>query len=161
MTVTLSNFSTNEICYMTKHSAGFDIAANENRNILPKQWATISTGLFIGGWEPLRLMSNPNDAILYTNVSIIEMIPQLQILSRSGLASKAGVVVLNAPGLIDMDFKGELKVILINHGEYPFEIKNGDRIAQCVMSYVSRVLAVQVKDNLRLGGFGSTTHGKE
>jgi dUTP pyrophosphatase len=85
---------------------------------------------------------------------------EAQIRPRSGLADKYGVTVLNAPGTIDSDYRGELEVILVNLGEGPFTLKNGDRIAQMVIAPVSRV-SVNEADCLSetergCGGFGST-----
>ena len=85
---------------------------------------------------------------------------EAQVRPRSGLAAKHGVTVLNAPGTIDADYRGEIKVILINHGDQNFDIKRGDRIAQMVVAPVSAVGFVQ-KDSLDdtqrgAGGFGST-----
>ena len=79
---------------------------------------------------------------------------------RSGLAAKHGVTVLNAPGTIDADYRGEVKVILINHGSEPFEIRRGDRIAQMVVAPVSAV-GFSERETLDetergTGGFGST-----
>jgi dUTP pyrophosphatase len=85
---------------------------------------------------------------------------EAQVRPRSGLAAKHGVTVLNSPGTIDADYRGELKVILINHGEVPFEIRRGDRIAQMVVAPVSSVtfdLKETLDETLRgSGGFGST-----
>lgn len=85
---------------------------------------------------------------------------EAQVRPRSGLAAKHGVTVLNAPGTIDADYRGEVMVILINHGEQNFDIKRGDRIAQMVMA---RVTAAQFEVREELdgtvrgeGGFGST-----
>ena len=79
---------------------------------------------------------------------------------RSGLAAKHGVTVLNTPGTIDADYRGEVKVILINHGSAPFEIRRGDRIAQMVVAPVSGVTFSE-RETLDAttrgaGGFGST-----
>lgn len=84
-----------------------------------------------------------------------------QVRSRSGLAAKNGIAVLNAPGSIDTDYRGEIKVILVNHSNAPFEIKKGDRIAQLVIAPVTRVTVLVVQDDLSetergSGGFGST-----
>ena len=83
-----------------------------------------------------------------------------QVRPRSGLAAKHGVTLLNAPGTIDSDYRGELRVLLINHGERPFTIDPGDRIAQIVFAPVERA---QIRESLQLspssrdsGGFGST-----
>lgn len=83
-----------------------------------------------------------------------------QVRPRSGLAAKHGVTVLNSPGTIDADYRGEIKVILINLGELPFEIRRGDRIAQLVVAPVMAV-TFHLKESLDetqrgSGGFGST-----
>ncbi len=83
-----------------------------------------------------------------------------QVRPRSGLAARNGVTVLNAPGTIDSDYRGELKVILVNLGEADFRIQTGDRIAQIVFSPVVRV-SFRQKDSVAetrrgSGGFGST-----
>lgn len=85
---------------------------------------------------------------------------EAQVRSRSGLASKYGVVVLNSPGTIDADYRGEVKIILCNFGETTFEIRRGDRIAQLVVAPVSAASFVE-RDELDdtdrgTGGFGST-----
>jgi dUTP pyrophosphatase len=85
---------------------------------------------------------------------------EAQVRPRSGLALKHGVTVLNAPGTIDADYRGEIKVILINHGTEPFEVRRGDRIAQMVVAAVSGVQFAGA-DVLEVtqrggGGFGST-----
>lgn len=83
-----------------------------------------------------------------------------QVRPRSGLAFKKGVTVLNAPGTIDEDYRGELKVLLINHGEDPWEIKKGERIAQLVIAPVVRAqvsVVTELSETERgQGGFGST-----
>ena len=85
-----------------------------------------------------------------------------QIRPRSGIALSYGVTVLNSPGTIDADYRGEVKVILINHGTAPFEIRRGDRIAQLVVAPVTAVrfvMSEQLNDTARgTGGFGSTGH---
>jgi len=85
---------------------------------------------------------------------------EAQIRPRSGLAAKHGVTVLNAPGTIDADYRGEIKVILVNHGEQNFDIKRGDRIAQMVVAPVSAVgfAERETLDDTERGssGFGST-----
>ena len=85
---------------------------------------------------------------------------EAQIRPRSGLAAKHGVTVLNSPGTIDCDYRGEVKILLINHGEKDFIIKRGDRIAQMVIAPVS-VVEFELKEKLDKtkraeGGFGST-----
>ena len=83
-----------------------------------------------------------------------------QVRPRSGLAVRHGVTVLNAPGTIDCDYRGEIKVPLINHGREPFRIQRGDRIAQLVIAPVTRVSLVEVPHldatERGAGGFGST-----
>jgi len=87
-----------------------------------------------------------------------------QVRPRSGLAAKHGVTVLNAPGTIDADYRGEVKVILINHGAAAFVIRRGDRIAQLVVAPVSRFVfreVPQLDETLRgENGFGSTGIGQ-
>ena len=85
---------------------------------------------------------------------------EAQVRPRSGLAAKHGVTVLNSPGTVDADYRGEINVILINHGEAPFPIRRGERIAQMVIAPVVQAQLVQV-DTLSItdrgaGGFGST-----
>ncbi len=91
---------------------------------------------------------------------------EAQVRPRSGLAVRHGVTVLNAPGAIDSDYRGEIKVILINHGGEAFEILRGMRIAQLVVAPVARVAFVEIEDELDptargAGGFGSTGFGGE
>ncbi len=85
---------------------------------------------------------------------------EAQVRPRSGLAAKHGVTVLNTPGTIDADYRGEVKVILINHGSETFEIRRGDRIAQMVVAPVSAVTFTEresLDETTRgAGGFGST-----
>jgi dUTP pyrophosphatase len=89
---------------------------------------------------------------------------EAQIRSRSGLALNHGVVVLNSPGTVDADYRGEVKVLLINHGLEDFEVKRGDRIAQMIISKVEMnefIETTGIKDDLEDtqrddGGFGST-----
>lgn len=85
---------------------------------------------------------------------------EAQVRPRSGLAAKAGVTVLNSPGTIDHDYRGEVAVILINHGDVAFEIKRGERIAQMLLAPVTRAVWIEA-DSLDetergAGGFGST-----
>ena len=87
----------------------------------------------------------------------------MQVRPRSGLAAKNGVTCLNTPGTIDSDYRGEVKVILINLGEDDFVIRRGDRIAQMVIAPVAQAGWIEVDsldDTARgAGGFGSTGHG--
>jgi dUTP pyrophosphatase len=126
--------------YMTENSAGMDIfaALEEDEVLLPGERKLIPAGIEIEipkGYEA-------------------------QVRPRSGLAVKNGVTVLNTPGTVDSDYRGEVKVILINQGEEPFLIKRGDRIAQMIVSPVSRVswdLVENLDETERgRGGFGHT-----
>lgn len=124
--------------YATKGAAGFDLSASEDVIIAPKDKAIVGTGLFFEipeGYE-------------------------LQIRPRSGNAAKYGVTVLNTPGTIDSDYRGEVKVILFNAGKQPFPIKTGDRIAQGVVSRIFQLKFEFVKELSETergeGGFGST-----
>lgn len=87
---------------------------------------------------------------------------EAQVRPRSGLAIRHGITCLNSPGTIDHDYRGEVKVILINLGQEPFEIKSGDRIAQMVIHRVERA-EIEIVEELNssargAGGFGSTGH---
>ena len=90
---------------------------------------------------------------------------EAQVRPRSGLALNSGVTVLNSPGTIDADYRGEIGVILINLGNHPFVIKRGTRIAQLIVSPVERVMLAErdgLEDSARgAGGFGSTGRGTE
>ena len=85
---------------------------------------------------------------------------EAQVRPRSGLAAKRGVTVLNAPGTVDADYRGEVGVLLINHGEIPFPIRRGERIAQMVIAPVIQAELVPVTSLMTTergsGGFGST-----
>ena len=104
----------------------------------------------------------PGDRVLVPTGLAIALPPgtEAQIRPRSGLALKHGVTVLNSPGTIDADYRGEIGVILINHGHEPFVIHRGDRIAQMVIAPVSHAQFVPVDDLDETargrGGFGST-----
>jgi dUTP pyrophosphatase len=89
---------------------------------------------------------------------------EIQVRPRSGLAARHGVTCLNAPGTIDSDYRGEIKVLLVNHGKEPFTVNHGDRIAQLVTAPVARAEFTQAASLSRTergeGGFGSTGTGK-
>ena len=114
----------------------------------------------LGVQNPMTLA--PGARALVPTGLIIELPPgyEAQVRPRSGLALKSGVTVLNSPGTIDSDYRGEVCVILANLGQAPFEIRRGERIAQLVVSPVTRaalVEAASVSDTARGGGgFGST-----
>lgn len=124
--------------YETAGSAGMDVRAAEALVIAPGQRGLVGTGLAFAipaGYE-------------------------IQVRPRSGLALKKGISIPNTPGTIDSDYRGELKVILINHGADDFPIERGDRIAQIIVAPVQRGILVEVADledtQRGSGGFGST-----
>ncbi|SDS44947.1 dUTP diphosphatase [Winogradskyella sediminis] len=126
--------------YETIASAGMDLRANlsESRVLKPLERSIVGTGLYIE--LPVGL--------------------EAQVRPRSGLAAKKGVTVLNAPGTIDADYRGEIGVILVNLSNENFEIQNGERIAQLVIAKHERaewVDAIELSETDRgEGGFGST-----
>jgi dUTP pyrophosphatase len=126
--------------YATEASAGMDLRANLNESIQlkPLERAMVSTGLFIElpiGYEA-------------------------QVRPRSGLAAKHGITVLNSPGTIDADYRGEIKVILVNLSNDAFTINNGERIAQLVIAKHEKaewIIANELIETERgSGGFGHT-----
>ena len=141
MIVDIVNLSKNELPkYETLLSAGMDISANleEPITIKPNQRSLIKTGLYISlhdGYEA-------------------------QIRPRSGLALKKGITVLNSPGTIDADYRGEIGVIIANLSDSDFTIKSGDRIAQMVIAKFEKIswkVVDKLDDSLRGNkGFGST-----
>ena len=126
--------------YATIHAAGMDLRADisEKMELLPLDRCLVPTGIFIElpiGYEA-------------------------QIRPRSGLAINSGITMLNSPGTIDADYRGEIKVIAINHSDQPFRINNGDKIAQMVVAkheFVSWIDVANLEKSERGdGGFGST-----
>ena len=110
--------------------------------------------------EQLSLLPGAR-ALVPTGISIA--IPEgyeAQVRPRSGMAAKHGITVLNTPGTIDSDYRGEIKVILINHGQERFEVKRGERIAQLIVQKIERVELKEVEhlteSGRGSGGFGST-----
>lgn len=124
--------------YATEGAAGMDVVSAEDVTIAPGARHAVATGLAV--------------AIPYGF--------EIQVRPRSGLALKHGITVPNTPGTIDSDYRGELKVILINHGAESFDIRRGDRVAQLVLAPVTRAswLPVDELDETVRGegGFGST-----
>ena len=119
------------------------------------------------GMDLMALIENPitikpqNSALIPTGLSIaIPEDTEVQIRPRSGLAAKSSISVLNTPGTIDSDYRGEIKIILFNHGSGEFIINNKDRIAQMILTPVNKMDLEEVKnlpDTLRgKDGFGST-----
>ncbi|MCR4681408.1 MAG: dUTP diphosphatase [Bacteroidales bacterium] len=127
--------------YESARAAGLDLRANLESpvTLMPGQRQLIPTGLFL---------ELPDDC-------------EAQVRPRSGLAMKHGITVLNTPGTIDADYRGEVKVLLINLSDEPFEIQNGERIAQMVVSRFQQISWEEVDDVEMLsktergaGGFG-------
>jgi dUTP pyrophosphatase len=140
-----------DVFYATSCSAGFDLRAAEACTIPAGEYRAVSTGLYI------------EDHAASVDVSYGSRtqtaVPELQIRPRSGLAARFGVTVLNSPGTIDADYRGEIKVILVNHSQQTFHIAVGDRIAQAVCSLALHLPSVPNRDAERgKGGFGSTGH---
>lgn len=128
--------------YETDGAAGMDVRAaypeNEPFELKPGERTMVPTGLSVAIPQGFEIQMRP----------------------RSGLAAKHGLTCLNSPGTIDSDYRGELKVILINHGSETFTISRGERIGQMVLAPVTRIVWQEV-DNLDetargVGGFGST-----
>lgn len=124
--------------YATEGAAGMDVVAAEDVAILPGGRHAVATGF---------AMAIPHGY-------------EVQVRPRSGLALKHGITCLNTPGTIDSDYRGEVKVILANLGDLPFEVRRGDRIAQLVPAPVLRAtlsLVETLEETARgAGGFGST-----
>jgi len=126
--------------YMTSHAAGMDLLADleEPVTLLPGERALIPTGI---------ALALPDGC-------------EAQIRPRSGLALKHGVTLVNTPGTIDPDYRGEIGVILINHGADPFTVHPGDRIAQMIFARFERADLVEVEELEETargeGGFGHT-----
>ncbi len=126
--------------YATSHAAGVDLKANLSETILlkPMQRALIPTGISLE----------------------LPVGHEAQIRPRSGLALKHGITVLNSPGTIDADYRGEVKVLLVNLSDQDFEVKDGERIAQMVIArheHVEWYVVSELEHSQRgSGGFGST-----
>ena len=133
-----------------------------NEVLTPKYETSGSSGMDIAAYVEKDIMINPGEkALIPTGFSL--SIPQgyeVQIRPRSGLAAKKGITILNSPGTIDSDYRGEIKVILINLGKDGFSVKNGERIAQMVVCPIKQVAIEEVKElsetNRGVSGFGST-----
>lgn len=133
--------------YQTKFSAGYDLCSQEETIITPGRRVIINTGVYLDDVMPPGLP--------YGSSGQTDVVPCAMVCSRSGLAAREGLAVLNSPGIIDADYKDTIKVILINHGQYAAYIRPGDRIAQLVFSYAYRKPEL-VKDEERTSGLGST-----
>lgn len=132
---------------------------------LPSSASPGSAGFDLRAAIPEELVLRPGERLLVPTGIVLEIPPgwEGQVRPRSGLALKHGVGILNAPGTIDSDYRGEVGVILVNLGEAPFSLKRGDRIAQLVFSRVEPVEweeAETLGESTRGGGgFGSTGVG--
>jgi dUTP pyrophosphatase len=129
---------------------------------LPKYKTEGSSGLDLMAFIEKSIKLNPKESVLVPtgiSVAIAEDL-EIQIRPRSGLAAKSNISVLNTPGTIDSDYRGEIKVILFNHGKNEFIINNKDRIAQMVLAPIIKAEFEEVDelpDTIRgEGGFGST-----
>ena len=129
---------------------------------LPKYKTEGSSGLDLMAFIEKSIKLNPKESVLVPtgiSVAIAENL-EIQIRPRSGLAAKSNISVLNTPGTIDSDYRGEIKVILFNHGKNEFIINNKDRIAQMVLAPIIKAEFEEVDelpDTIRgEGGFGST-----
>ena len=131
---------------------------------LPRQQTAGAAGLDLSAaLLPDEVIEMAPGAVAMIPTGLTIAIPlgyEAQIRPRSGLAAKHGVTVLNAPGTVDADYRGEVKVLLINHGTAPFPVRRGERIAQMVVAPVSRVTFEEVEalDETERGegGHGST-----
>jgi len=135
---------------------------NRSGHPLPAYETNASAGMDLRACLESPLSIHPGQRILVPTGLFIELPVgfEAQIRPRSGLAAKHGITVLNTPGTIDADYRGEIKVILINHGQEAFIINNGERIAQMVVARHERVEwseTFALEETARgAGGFGST-----
>ncbi|MDC0427066.1 dUTP diphosphatase [Pelagibacteraceae bacterium] len=133
-----------------------------NEVLTPKYETPGSSGMDIAAYIDKDIIIKSGDkALVPTGFSL--SIPQgyeIQIRPRSGLAVKKGITVLNTPGTIDSDYRGEIKIILINLGKDEFTVKNSERIAQMVVCPIVQVIVQEVEElsgtDRGTGGFGST-----
>ena len=125
--------------YQTLQSAGLDLQSQEDARLTTGRRVLLDTGVYLKDVLP--------EGIPETAFAMVS--------SRSGLAIKQGIAVLNAPGIVDLDYTDTIKVCLVNHGHYPVHIQKGDRIAQLVFCSAYRRPEL-VKDEERTGGHGST-----
>jgi len=129
---------------------------------LPKYKTDGSSGMDLFAFIENSIKIAPNEsALIPTGISIaIPRDTEVQIRPRSGLAAKSNISVLNTPGTIDSDYRGEIKIILFNHGKKEFLVNNSDRIAQMVLMPILKAEFEEVKDLPKTfrgtGGFGST-----
>lgn len=141
------------LSYQTSGSSGFDLRVNEITDI--------STGSKLNLQDKSFILKAKSRCLVHTGIfTEFESNLEIQIRSRSGLAFKNGIVVLNSPGTIDSDYRGEIGVILFNSSEVDFEVKYSDRIAQAILCPVVKanfIFQDDLSDSKRgTGGFGST-----
>jgi dUTP pyrophosphatase len=129
---------------------------------LPQYQTKLSAGMDIPAYIEGAVTLQPGDRTLIPTGLFLEIPPgyEMQIRPRSGLALKHGITVLNSPGTIDADYRGEIKVLLINHGQEPFVISKGDRIAQMILAK-HEVISWEATSQLNTtdrgdGGYGSS-----
>jgi dUTP pyrophosphatase len=135
---------------------------NRSDNPTPQYQTSLSAGMDIHAWiendiilAPLRRVTVPTGLFIELPAGF-----EAQVRPRSGLAAKHGITLLNSPGTIDADYRGEIKVIMVNLSDEEFRIKSGDRIAQMIISKHEKAewqIVVELNDTDRKsGGFGST-----
>lgn len=135
---------------------------NQSKNPLPKYQTELSAGMDLHANLDDSIVLAPGERTLVPTGLFIELPEgyEAQVRPRSGLALKHGITVLNSPGTIDADYRGEIKVLLINHGQEPFNIQHGERIAQMVIAQHANVEWIETQslnDTARgAGGYGST-----
>ena len=134
-----------------------------DKNIkLPNYETSGSSGMDLLAFVKNNITINPgNTAIIPTGIALaIPKNYEMQIRPRSGLAAKKGISVLNTPGTVDSDYRGEIKIILINLGKKEYVVKSGDRVAQMILCPVAKAKLQEVKNLTKTirgkGGFGST-----
>jgi dUTP pyrophosphatase len=135
---------------------------NQSQHPLPKYQTALSAGMDLHANLTEPVVLEPQARMLIPTGLFIELPEgyEAQVRPRSGLALKHGITVLNSPGTIDADYRGEIKVLLINHGQDPFTIQNGERIAQMVIAQHATVQWVETQSLSNTergeGGYGST-----
>jgi dUTP pyrophosphatase len=143
--------SLSEISFATSLSAGFDLKAAEEVVIPAGEWRLVDSGL------RLAPQSTQPIARIRFGKTGFDVVAELQIRPRSGLAVKRGITVLNSPGTVDADYEGKIMTCLMNHGREAFKVSKGDKISQGVFALAIRPHSVPVAEKNRgAGGFGST-----
>lgn len=135
---------------------------NQSQHPLPKYQTALSAGMDLHANLTEPVVLEPQARMLIPTGLFVELPEgyEAQVRPRSGLALKHGITVLNSPGTIDADYRGEIKVLLINHGQDAFTIQNGERIAQMVIAQHATVQWVETQSLSNTergeGGYGST-----